>query len=71
MAKNEKMRFSHILQNLELVLEFRFKQAEIWLRAPPHIAKKTQLAFLKNFENFQFYVSFYTKNTLILTKFSI
>ena len=48
MAKNEKMRFSHISQNLELVLESRSKQAEIWLRAPPQIAKKTQVAFLKN-----------------------
>ena len=61
MAENEKMRFSHILQNLELVLEFRSKQAEIWLRAPPHIAEKTQVAFLKNFENFRFYANFTRK----------
>ena len=61
MAKNEKMRFSHILQNLELVLEFRSKQAEIWLGAPPHIAEKTQVAFLRNFENFRFYVNFTPK----------
>ena len=66
MAKNEKMRFSHILQNLELVLEFKSKPTEIWHRAPPHIAKKTQVAFLKIFENFRFYANFTRKNANFL-----